>query len=437
MKKILYILPVALMVLLASCSSSRNYAQSYYEPSYHDEVTYQQFYDDLSPYGNWIMYPGYGYVWSPYEAGFHPYQSNGRWAFTQMGWMWVSNYRWGWAPFHYGRWLRDMRYGWLWVPGYEWAPAWVAWRGGGGYYGWAPLGPGMSINISFGAIPHNNWCFVPSRYINNYRMDRYYVRPSRNVTIINNTTIINNYYDGRGENNRYNNDDYRNRRGTYNAGPRIMDVERQTNQKIAPVRVVNRTSPGNPQVGRNEIAVYRPAVKETPTTVQPRRFENAPFRNERTEPQANGSQFQNNGIDQPRREMQKRENQTRNIDNKRVFERKNNTPEIQSQPQLPEEKPVQYEQPRVEPQQRQQPIRRFTPVDDRITERPEKIERKVRESPAQNERRIFRNNQPQQMPEQRKTSPVIRQPRVEKPTPQRPQKSEEPIRTNKRTFGNR
>lgn len=436
MKKI-YLLPVALMILLASCSSSRNYAQSYdsydsYEPYHGDEVTYQQFYDDLSPYGNWIMYPGYGYVWSPYEAGFHPYQTNGRWAFTRMGWMWVSNYRWGWAPFHYGRWLRDMRYGWLWVPGYEWAPAWVAWRGGGGYYGWAPLGPGMSINISFGAIPHNNWCFVPSRYINSYRMNRYYVTPSRNVTIINNTTIINNYYNERHSNNRYDNSNG-DRRGTYNAGPRIMDVEKQTNQKIAPIRVVNRTTPGNSQTGRNEIAVYRPSIKETPTTVQPRRFENAPVRNLNTAPRNNGNDFQNNGFDQPRNQTERRENEIRNFDNKRVFERRTDQTQTYSPPSNPEKKTMPADQPRIQPQQRQQPVRRFTPVDDRRIEQPQKMERKVREFPSQNERRVSRNNQPAQVPQQRQ-SPV-QQPRVEKQVPRQPV-NDGPVKTNKRTFGN-
>ena len=49
--------------------------------------------------------------------------------------------------FHYGRWFYDPYYGWLWVPGYDWSPAWVTWRGGGDYYGWAPIRPGISISI--------------------------------------------------------------------------------------------------------------------------------------------------------------------------------------------------------------------------------------------------------------------------------------------------
>src|SRR5665647_1119392 len=71
-------------------------------------VSFQVFYDELSPYGYWVDNPDYGYVWVPNVApGFTPYGSNGYWVFTNEGWTWVSNYPWGWAPFHYGRWFYD------------------------------------------------------------------------------------------------------------------------------------------------------------------------------------------------------------------------------------------------------------------------------------------------------------------------------------------
>ena len=44
---------------------------------------------------------------------------------------------WGVVTYHYGRWYEDPREGWVWVPGSTWAPAWVSWREGGGYCGWA------------------------------------------------------------------------------------------------------------------------------------------------------------------------------------------------------------------------------------------------------------------------------------------------------------
>ena len=92
-------------------------------------VSFQVFYDDLSPYGTWVESPDYGYVWIPDAGpGFTPYATNGYWVYTNMGWTWVSNYPWGWAPFHYGRWYTDPYYGPIWVPDNEWGPGWVTWR---------------------------------------------------------------------------------------------------------------------------------------------------------------------------------------------------------------------------------------------------------------------------------------------------------------------
>jgi len=69
-----------------------------------------------------------------------PY-SDGYWAYTDVGWTWVSYEDFGWATYHYGRWTRLRDRGWFWVPGREWGPAWFSWRTGGDYVGWAPLPP--------------------------------------------------------------------------------------------------------------------------------------------------------------------------------------------------------------------------------------------------------------------------------------------------------
>ncbi|HXS37488.1 MAG TPA: DUF6600 domain-containing protein, partial [Flavipsychrobacter sp.] len=76
-------------------------------------VSYQTFYDDLSPYGQWVSDGGYGNVWVPYtnDANFRPYCTGGHWAMTDYGNTWVSDYPWGWATFHYGRWTYDQYYG--------------------------------------------------------------------------------------------------------------------------------------------------------------------------------------------------------------------------------------------------------------------------------------------------------------------------------------
>ena len=34
-------------------------------PEYGPQPTYQVFYDELGPYGSWVEYPSYGYVWIP------------------------------------------------------------------------------------------------------------------------------------------------------------------------------------------------------------------------------------------------------------------------------------------------------------------------------------------------------------------------------------
>src|SRR5204863_8604644 len=111
------ILKTCLAVLLVGLFSTlRNEASAQASLS----VTYQTFYDDLSPYGEWIDNPEYGYVWSP-DMGpdFRPYSSGGHWVWSdEYDWMWVSDYDWGWATFHYGRWFYDPYYGWLWLPGF-------------------------------------------------------------------------------------------------------------------------------------------------------------------------------------------------------------------------------------------------------------------------------------------------------------------------------
>jgi hypothetical protein len=103
------------------------------------------FYNALRPYGRWMPTEEFGAVWQPEEArcspGWRPYCDGGRWVQTPRGPSWCSTYVWGWAPFHYGRWILHGRWGWIWVPGVRWAPAWVLWRDCPGYVAWAPLPP--------------------------------------------------------------------------------------------------------------------------------------------------------------------------------------------------------------------------------------------------------------------------------------------------------
>jgi hypothetical protein len=291
-----------LAIVLVLGSSVRNEASAQVNVS----VSYQTFYDELSPYGRWIDYPDHGYVWVPDAGpGFRPYATNGHWVWTDdYEWMWVSDYEWGWAPFHYGRWMDDPYYGWIWVPGYEWSPAWVTWRFGGDYYGWAPIRPGIHISLHFNigsySPPYDYWCFAPRRYITSPYIYNYYVDRSRNVTIINQTTIINNYnYD----------------RNIYRTGPSRYEVERYTG-RIYPVRFRESSRPGRTEFRNNEVSVYRPTVQRD----EQRRF--APRSFERVDRQGNNTRTERGNSNTGR--IERNTNDTRR--NERVNNGGNNLP---------------------------------------------------------------------------------------------------------------
>jgi hypothetical protein len=225
------------------------------------EETYQVFYDELTPYGRWINYPAYGYVWVPnVAAGFQPYSTNGHWVYSSSGWTWVSNYNWGWAAFHYGRWFFEDGYGWVWVPGHEWAPAWVTWGHYNGYYGWAPLGVKINIGDAW-TPPAHYWSFVPQEHMTKPNVENYVVDRNTNVNIVKNVTIINNHNTTIINNNTTVINNNRNTT-VYNMGPRADEVEKVTNTHIAPVTIAEHPKPAPSTVTNNTINMYRPKVMQ-------------------------------------------------------------------------------------------------------------------------------------------------------------------------------
>jgi hypothetical protein len=117
-------------------------------------VTVEYLHDSLTPYGAWIDVPGYGVCWQPTvvvgNPEWRPYGDRGHWVYTDCGWYWESDYTWGWAPFHYGRWFLAGPRGWVWRPDTVWGPSWVCWRHTDAYYGWAPLPPAAGFEVGVG-----------------------------------------------------------------------------------------------------------------------------------------------------------------------------------------------------------------------------------------------------------------------------------------------
>jgi hypothetical protein len=172
---------------------------------------YDYFYSSLTPYGSWVEVPDYGYCWQPTVAvvhsGWRPYCDRGRWLFTDSGWYWQSDYSWGWAPFHYGRWFNHPNRGWCWRPDRVWGPAWVSWRYTDSHCGWAPLPPGARyhsgvgftyygahVGASFGFGLHGDaWTFVPAHRFHEHEVWRYRVASSEHVNVYRHSRVINNY----------------------------------------------------------------------------------------------------------------------------------------------------------------------------------------------------------------------------------------------------
>ena len=226
MKKILFSLALGALLLTAPRVTK-------------GEVSVDFFYDNLSG-GSWIDVGDYGYCWQPDVAvsntSWRPY-SDGYWAYTDLGWTWVSYEDFGWATYHYGRWANLTDYGWVWVPGrdadLEWGPAWVSWRTGGEYIGWAPLPPEtltvyesrpltgyLDVEFNIGPAYYN---FVDVRYIGEPVLRERIFAPTQNITYINQTVNVTNIT-------------YKNKT-VYNYGPDVNVVNRVAARPIQRLRL--------------------------------------------------------------------------------------------------------------------------------------------------------------------------------------------------------
>ena len=132
--------------------------------------------EELDRHGRWESHPDHGSLWVPIsvQVGWAPYRF-GTWVWQRpWGWTWVDAQPWGFAPFHYGRWV-SWRGRWCWAPGVYaprpvFAPALVSWVGGPQHgvsagvvigtrgrplpaAGWAPLAPHQAYTPHHVASP--------------------------------------------------------------------------------------------------------------------------------------------------------------------------------------------------------------------------------------------------------------------------------------------
>lgn len=146
---------------------------------------------ELQQYGSWLPEEDYGTVWFPTSvpASWQPY-CFGRWTWVApWGWTWIESEPWGFAPFHYGRWLL-FNGRWGWIPGSPvvrpvYAPALVVFvQAGSGVSAWFPLGPNE---------PYAPWYHASVLYLNRVNASGLYNRNVNQVRTVYNTTNRNVY----------------------------------------------------------------------------------------------------------------------------------------------------------------------------------------------------------------------------------------------------
>jgi hypothetical protein len=249
-------------------------------------ATFQTFYDSLSSQGNWVQTDDYGYVWQPnvQDPNWAPY-TDGNWVYTDDGWTWNSSEPFGWATYHYGRWVNLAGSGWAWVPGYTWAPAWVSWRYGDGYVGWAPLPPDSFAGIdyfgddsdadfgfhiggdsdSFYGIGPAIYIFLPIGCVGYHDYHHWYHNRSDNFALINHTTNVTNINVARG--------------GTASGGraftrvttggPQVAQVDAASETPVTRATLVRSNSPGTSRLTGNSLSVFAPHIQAAGADARP------------------------------------------------------------------------------------------------------------------------------------------------------------------------
>lgn len=377
--------------------------------------------EDLDRYGYWQDNPEYGALWVPRSVapGWAPY-TTGRWAWVApWGWTWIDEAPWGFAPFHYGRWVY-VGTSWCWAPGTYvrrpvYAPALVAWIGG----------PRLSLGISIGGGgPAVGWVPLAPRevYVPYYRVSPGYVR-NVNVTHVTNitniTTIVNNPQQavvGR---------DFRNRKfphavtvvpaTTFTSRQPITPVVRQL-RDTPEVREIVRQPPrasvvAAPPVAappvvqrRPDMPIARPPVQQAPALRE--RLPGNGFQPDRPDVVRPAPVIPHEPERAGEREVRREQRDVREPRDQR------DNREIRTLPQAPMARPVQPAPP-MQPAQPMQPVQPAQPIP-----RPDRTERMERpQAPVMRPQpQIQEPPRPQPAPQ---PAPMVRQP-VPQPQPVQP-----------------
>jgi len=241
----------ALLATVGCASAQEDYGSQITTSATPDNQPVSTFRDVLSPYGSWMQLPDVGWVWSPdpaiVGANFEPYVTGGQWTYSDWGWTFETDWSWGWAPFHYGRWYLAPSAGWVWWPDDEWAPSWVDWRWGDGFVGWQPLGPpGVQAGLS--------WTFVGVTDLERPHLNEYVVPRARMPELLEQTQLVGTRVPAR--------------HGQWSTGPAPDQVARLTGHPV-PRSKVTAPPTGHPPVTGTPPEVPRSA-RSTPVQERPR-----------------------------------------------------------------------------------------------------------------------------------------------------------------------
>ncbi|RPI14111.1 MAG: hypothetical protein EHM58_17135 [Ignavibacteriae bacterium] len=252
------------------------------EDLYEVSVSFQSFYDELAADGEWIqiskeeinedLLEGEGqsfsgfmqnddegvFIWKPAinkDADWHPF-TNGKWVYTNQGWLWASDYKWGWAAYHYGRWWNSKNYGWVWLPGYVWAPAWVSWRISDEHIGWVPLSPKAKWKPEDGITTDNynyknkeaDWVFVKKSDFDNDITKANIIDRKQNKELIKNSKKV---LEIKKENSRM-----------VNRGPDVNDIKKHTGRDIKEKIIDYKYQRNKPSIGINDVKLFKENFKK-------------------------------------------------------------------------------------------------------------------------------------------------------------------------------